>query len=55
WTREDVDQRLHTIMHDIHEHCVYYGESKNKVNYLKGANIAGFVKIADAMRQQGVC
>lgn len=55
WTQEEVDQRLHAIMTDIHENCVRYGEKADgSVNYVDGANIAGFVKVADAMRQQGV-
>ena len=56
WTREEVDARLHAIMRDIHENCVRHGHSEREyVNYLDGANIAGFVKVADAMRQQGLC
>ena len=55
WTREEVDQRLHHIMKDIHAACVQYGrDSKGVVNYVKGANIAGFVKVADSMLDQGV-
>ena len=54
WTREQVDTRLHAIMRDIHENCVCYGTRENGVNYVDGANIAGFVKVADAMLQQGV-
>ena len=55
WTREEVDTRLHAIMRDIHENCVRHGHSEREyVNYLDGANIAGFVKVADAMRQQGL-
>ena len=55
WTREEVDARLHTIMVDIHQICVQYGSDDNGyVNYAKGANIAGFVKVADAMLDQGV-
>jgi len=55
WTREEVDARLRNIMCDIHENCVHYGKNQTKqINYLNGANIAGFVKVADAMRQQGV-
>ncbi|HEY9281345.1 MAG TPA: NADP-specific glutamate dehydrogenase [Eoetvoesiella sp.] len=55
WTREEVDNKLHAIMRDIHQNCVHYGSEGQSVNYLHGANIAGFVKIADAMLQQGVC
>jgi len=54
WSREQVDTRLRTIMRDIHENCVQHGTRAGKVNYLDGANIAGFVKVADAMLQQGV-
>lgn len=55
WTAEKVDTRLHEIMKSIHENCVRYGERKDgSVNYVDGANIAGFVKVADAMQQQGV-
>jgi glutamate dehydrogenase (NADP+) len=55
WSREEVDARLHAIMVDIHEVCVRYGQEENgHVNYVKGANIAGFVKVADAMLDQGV-
>ncbi|MFZ6050436.1 NADP-specific glutamate dehydrogenase [Halocola ammonii] len=55
WSSEEVDQRLHTIMKDIHEACVKYGKDKNGyINYVKGANIAGFVKVADSMIDQGV-
>lgn len=55
WTREEVDQRLKTIMEDIHNSCIEYGKDKDGYcNYVKGANIAGFVKVADAMLAQGV-
>lgn len=55
WTREEVDEKLKEIMEDIHESCVQYGtEEDGYVNYVKGANIAGFVKVADAMLAQGV-
>jgi len=55
WSREEVDTRLHAIMVDIHEVCVQYGKDEDgHVNYVKGANIAGFVKVADAMLDQGV-
>ncbi len=54
WTREEVDQRLHSIMKDIHKSCLDYGQEKDHINYVKGANIAGFVKVADAMLAQGV-
>jgi glutamate dehydrogenase (NADP+) len=54
WTREDVDTKLHAIMNDIHLACVKYGTEDGYVNYVKGANIAGFVKVADAMIDQGL-
>ncbi|MDC0514543.1 NADP-specific glutamate dehydrogenase [Flavobacteriaceae bacterium] len=54
WSREEVDLRLQTIMKDIHQSCIQFGKEKDHVNYVKGANIAGFVKIADAMLAQGV-
>lgn len=55
WSREEVDSRLHTIMQNIHTTCVKYGtEEGGFVNYLKGANIGGFVKVADAMMAQGI-
>jgi len=54
WTREEVDQRLHGIMKEIHSTCLKYGKETGYVNYLKGANIGGFVKVADAMLAQGL-
>ena len=54
WSREEVDSRLQTIMKDIHQSCVDYGTENGFTNYVKGANIAGFVKVADAMLAQGV-
>ncbi len=55
WTREEVDERLRAIMSDIHDSCIEYGmEEGGYCNYVKGANIAGFVKVADAMLAQGV-
>ena len=55
WTSEDVDKKLHEIMKNIHDKCVEYGSDGNgHVDYVKGANIAGFVKVADAMLAQGV-
>jgi glutamate dehydrogenase/leucine dehydrogenase len=55
WTREEVDARLHQIMINIHETCVKYGTEKDGyINYVKGANIGGFIKVADAMIAQGV-
>ena len=55
WTREEVDAKLHRIMKDIHQQCVSYGTNDDgSVDYVRGANIAGFVKVADAMLDQGV-
>ena len=55
WTREEVDANLRRIMTDIHEACVKYGtEEDGYVNYVKGANIAGFIKVAEAMMAQGL-
>jgi glutamate dehydrogenase (NADP+) len=54
WTREEVDHRLQGIMKAIHEQCVAYGSEGKWVNYVNGANVAGFVKVADAMIDQGV-
>jgi len=55
WTREEVDAKLHSIMNSIHEACVTYGTQEGGyVDYVKGANVAGFVKVADAMLDQGV-
>ncbi|MCE5268714.1 MAG: NADP-specific glutamate dehydrogenase [Planctomycetaceae bacterium] len=54
WRRDEVDTRLHGIMRSIHDNCVKYGEENGFVNYVRGANIAGFVKVADAMLAQGV-
>jgi len=54
WSREEVDDKLHTIMKNIHATCVKYGQEGNFINYVKGANIGGFIKVADAMIDQGV-
>jgi len=54
WSREEVDQKLHNIMINIHENCVRYGKEGSYVNYVDGANIAGFVKVADSMLDQGL-
>ena len=54
WTREEVDNKLKNIMKDIHEACVKYGSEGAYIDYVKGANVAGFVKVADAMLDQGV-
>ncbi|MFO8129933.1 MAG: NADP-specific glutamate dehydrogenase [Bacteroidales bacterium] len=54
WTREEIDGKLHQIMKDIHETCVKFGKDGDFIDYVKGANIGGFVKVADAMIAQGV-
>ncbi len=54
WSREEVDEKLHGIMVSIHEACVKYGKDGDYVDYVKGANVAGFVKVAEAMMAQGV-
>ena len=54
WSRKEVNQKLKSIMSDIHDTCFKYGKEKYFTNYVKGANIAGFVKVADAMIAQGV-
>ncbi|MDU1755380.1 MAG: glutamate dehydrogenase, partial [Citrobacter sp.] len=54
WKAEKVDARLHHIMLDIHHACVEYGGESKQTNYVRGANISAFVKIADAMFGQGV-
>jgi len=54
WSREEVDARLKLIMHDIHANCARYGKNSSTINYVDGANIAGFVKVANAMLAQGV-
>ncbi len=54
WLREEVDARLHQIMVKIHEQCVKYGKEGNFINYVKGANVAGFLKVANAMMDQGL-
>ena len=54
WSREEVDQKLQTIMSDIHQRCIEYGKVDDSyVNYVQGANIAGFIKVADAMLAYG--
>jgi glutamate dehydrogenase (NADP+) len=56
WTAEQVDTKLNQIMKDIHDNCIKYGTGADGyVNYVKGANIAGFIKVADAMLALGVC
>jgi glutamate dehydrogenase (NADP+) len=54
WSREEVDERLQKIMHDIHQRCVEHGLRGYRVNYVDGANIAGFQKVAEAMLAYGV-
>ena len=54
WTRKEVDLKLQKIMHDIHSSCIEYGKQGDYIDYVKGANIAGFVKVADAMLDQGL-
>jgi glutamate dehydrogenase (NADP+) len=54
WPREEVDTRLHDIMVKIHDSCVKYGKEGRCIDYVKGANIGGFVKVADAMIDQGL-
>ena len=55
WTAEEVDAKLHQIMSAIHAQCVKYGrEADGYINYMKGANVAGFLKVAKAMLAQGV-
>ena len=55
WSREEVDEKLKDIMMDIHDSCIEYGSTDDGyVDYVKGANIAGFVKVADAMLAQGI-
>ena len=55
WSREEVDAKLHRIMDNIHANCVKYGtEADGYVNYVKGANIAGFLKVAKGMMAQGI-
>ena len=54
WSNEEVDKWLHQIMSDIHEQCVTHGKNGDYINYVKGANIAGFMKVANAMMAQGV-
>tara|TARA_Y100000814_G_C12288248_1_gene387504 strand:- start:202 stop:1095 length:894 start_codon:yes stop_codon:yes gene_type:complete len=54
WSREEVDSKLKVIMKSIHQQCINYGEEDGYTNYIKGANIAGFIKVADSMLDQGV-
>jgi glutamate dehydrogenase (NADP+) len=54
WSRDEVDARLRIIMSSIHAACVEHGRAGDHIDYVKGANIAGFIKVADAMIDQGV-
>ena len=54
WTATEVDAKLHQIMSDIHQQCVEHGKDGKYINYVKGANIAGFMKVAKAMMAQGI-
>ena len=55
WSPAEVDEKLHAIMSNIHEACVKYGKQEDGyINYVKGANIAGFMKVAQAMLEQGI-
>jgi glutamate dehydrogenase (NADP+) len=55
WTSKEVDDYLKRIMNDIHENCVKYGtQADGYINYVKGANVAGFMKVANAMMAQGI-
>jgi glutamate dehydrogenase (NADP+) len=54
WTGEEVDAKLHQIMSAIHQQCITYGKEGDYINYVKGANVAGFMKVAKAMMAQGV-
>ena len=53
WNSEEVDSKLNEIMKNIHDQCVKYGKNENKIDYIKGANIGGFIKVANAMLDQG--
>ena len=54
WTGSEVDEKLHRIMSNIHDQCVKYGREGDYINYVKGANVAGFMKVANAMMAQGI-
>jgi glutamate dehydrogenase (NADP+) len=54
WSREEVDEKLHGIMCSIHKQCVEFGKEGDFVNYVKGGNIAGFMKVASAMLDHGI-
>ena len=54
WSADEVDERLHKIMSEVHDQCLQYGREADYINYVKGANIAGFMKVARAMMAQGI-
>ena len=54
WCAEEVDSKLQDIMKNIHNQCVIYGQEREQIDYVKGANIAGFIRVADAMLAQGI-
>jgi len=54
WTTQDLDSRLQAIMKSIHQQCTTYGRTNGYIDYVKGANIAGFIKVADAMLAYGI-
>jgi glutamate dehydrogenase (NADP+) len=54
WSRDEVNERLKSIMSEIHQNCVKYGSGGEIVNYVNGSNISGFIKVADSMIDQGV-
>ena len=54
WSGEELDEKLRTIMHNIHQQCVDYGKKSGEIDYAKGANLAGFVKVAKAMLAYGI-
>ena len=54
WSREEVDNKLKNIMKSIHQQCVTHGTENDYINYIRGANVAGFIKVADSMLDQGV-
>ena len=54
WSRDEVDEKLHGIMKAIHQQCINYGKEGQFVNYVKGSNVAGFIKVANAMMDQGL-
>ena len=53
WSAQEVDNKLNEIMKNIHNQCVKHGKNNNKIDYIKGANISGFIKVANAMLDQG--